>query len=63
MELKGEKVVILPVDLYKEVELLYPFYSVKDERAEMIIVEAGSSDTYYVYWQIRVSGKSEYYCG
>jgi protease I len=46
MELEGKRAAILAENLYEELELWYPYYRLKEEGAEVIVVGTGSSDTY-----------------
>lgn len=46
MELRGKRAAILAENLYEELELWYPFYRLKEEGAEVLIVGTGSSDNY-----------------
>lgn len=46
MELRGRRAAILAENLYEELELWYPFYRLKEEGAEVLIVGTGSSDSY-----------------
>ena len=46
MRLKGKKVVILAENHYQELELWVPYYRLKEEGAEVVVVGTGSSRTY-----------------
>lgn len=46
MRLKGKKVVVLAENNYQELELWVPYYRLKEEGAEVVIVGTGSSRTY-----------------
>lgn len=46
MQLKGKKVAVLAENLYEEMELWYPYYRLKEEGAEVLLVGSGSSETY-----------------
>ena len=46
MRLKGKKVVLLAENNYQEMELWVPYYRLKEEGAEVILVGSGSSRTY-----------------
>jgi len=46
MQLKGKKVVLLAENNYQEMELWVPYYRLKEEGAEVILVGSGSSRTY-----------------
>jgi protease I len=46
MRLKGKKVVLLAENLYQELELWVPYYRLKEEGAEVVVVGTGSSRTY-----------------
>lgn len=46
MRLQGKKVAILAENMYQEMELWYPYYRMKEEGAEVIVVGTGTSETY-----------------
>lgn len=46
MRLKGKKVIILAENTYQEMELWVPYYRLKEEGAEVVLVGSGSSRTY-----------------
>jgi protease I len=46
MRLKGKKVVLLTENLYQELELWVPYYRLKEEGAEVVVVGSGSNRTY-----------------
>ena len=46
MRLKGKKVVLLAENHYQELELWVPYYRLKEEGAEVVVVGTGSSRTY-----------------
>lgn len=46
MELVGKKVMILVEEMYNEFEFWYPYYRLKEEGAEVVVVGSGSSDLY-----------------
>lgn len=46
MRLRGKKVVILAENLYQDVELWVPYYRLKEEGAEVLVVGSGSSRVY-----------------
>jgi protease I len=46
MKLKGKKVIILAENTYQEMELWVPYYRLKEEGAEVVVVGSGSSRTY-----------------
>ena len=46
MRLKGKKVVLLAENLYQELELWVPYYRLKEEGAEVVVVGSGSNRTY-----------------
>jgi len=46
MELKGKRVVILAEEMYNEYELWYPYYRLKEARADVTLVGSGSSENY-----------------
>lgn len=46
MTLKGKKIGILAENLYQDQELWYPYFRMKEEGAEVLIIGSGSSDTY-----------------
>ena len=46
MRLKGKKVVLLAKNHYQELELWVPYYRLKEEGAEVVVVGTGSSRTY-----------------
>jgi len=46
MRLKGKKVVLLAENNYQELELWVPYYRLKEEGAEVVVVGTGSSRTY-----------------
>ncbi len=47
MQLKGKRIAILAEELYNEFELWYPYYRLKEEGAEVVVVGSGSSNKYY----------------
>jgi protease I len=46
MRLKGKKVVLLTENLYHELELWVPYYRLREEGAEVVVVGSGSNRTY-----------------
>jgi len=46
MRLKGKRVIVLAENNYQELELWVPYYRLKEEGAEVILVGTGSSRTY-----------------
>jgi protease I len=46
MRLKGKKVVLLVENLYQELELWVPYYRLKEEGVEVIVVGSGTSRNY-----------------
>jgi protease I len=46
MRLRGKKVVVLAENNYQELELWVPYYRLKEEGAEVVIVGTGSARTY-----------------
>ena len=46
MKLKGKSIAILAENDYQDLELWYPYYRMKEEGANVIVVGTGSSDIY-----------------
>jgi deglycase len=46
MSLKGKRVAILAENLYQEMELWVPYYRLKEEGAEVVVVGAGGARSY-----------------
>jgi len=46
MSVGGKRIAILAENLYQELELWYPYYRLKEEGVEVVLVGTGSSDTY-----------------
>ncbi|RMF83556.1 MAG: type 1 glutamine amidotransferase [Nitrospinota bacterium] len=46
MKLQGKKIAILAENMYQEMELWYPYYRMKEEGAEVVVVGTGTADTY-----------------
>ena len=44
MKLKGKSIAILAENDYQDLELWYPYYRMKEEGANVIVVGTGSSD-------------------
>ena len=46
MKIQGKRVALLVEDLYQDQEVWYPFYRLKEEGAEVVVVGSGSAKTY-----------------
>jgi protease I len=46
MSLKGKRIVILVAEQFQDLEVMYPYYRMKEEGAEVIVAGTGSSDEY-----------------
>lgn len=47
MSLKGKKIVILVAEQFQDLEVMYPYYRMKEEGALVIVAGTGSSQEYY----------------
>ena len=55
MKLKGKHAAILAEDIYNEFELWIPYYRLKEEGVNVVVVGSGSSPTYHGKYGIPVS--------
>lgn len=47
MRIKGKRVALFAENLYQDLELWFPFYRLREEGAEVMIIGSGSSPTYH----------------
>ena len=47
MKLKGKRIALLAEDQYEDMELWYPYYRLKEEGAEVLVVGMPGVETYY----------------
>ena len=55
MKLKGKKAALLAEDMYNDLELWIPYYRLKEEGVDVVVVGSGTSSTYQSKYGIPVS--------
>lgn len=55
MKLRGKKAALLAEDMYNEFELWIPYYRLKEEGVDVVVVGSGTSSTYHSKYGIPVS--------